>query len=368
MTITRRQFCVLPLPILFSASAISQTVKSASNATLVAAAEEEGSVLIYSVSAAENWKYVIQSFRERHPKITINTLDLPSGPQCFERYLAETSTNSRTCDLIMTQGRDQWLDFQQRGELLAYESSEAANWPTWSKPFLGMYTPIMVPVLLAWNNLLVPKAQRPKTMEAFVRLASVNASAWKNRISSYTPLHGIFGYSVNYAFAMKHGEKAWSWFSDLAKLSPRLETSGGPMVEKIATGEYVAAWFVAASVLWSRLRNPALAKILGWSLIEDGQPIVLTGAGIPKRARNVNAAKLFLDFLLSVDGQRALGKGGFVPARPDIVPSKDVLFTYKSISDAVGGEKNIILVEWAKSHDWNFDKFATRWRSTFGSK
>jgi iron(III) transport system substrate-binding protein len=368
MTINRRQMCALSIPILFSSAARSQESNPTADPTLVAAAEKEGNVLIYSVTAVENWKYVIQDFRARHPKIEITTLDLPSGPECFERFFAESATNSRTCDLIVTQGRDQWLEFQRRGELLPYESTQAGNWPAWSKPYPGMYTPAVVPVLLAWNNALVPPAQRPKSMEDFVRIATSNSAGWKNRIASFTPLQGIFGYSVNYAVAQKHGDKAWGWFDSLSKLSPRLERSSGPIVEKVVAGEYVASWFVASSVLWSRLTDPARAKILGWSFIGDGQPVVLTGAGIPKKARNVNAAKLFLDYLLSVDGQRALGKGGITPARPDLSADKDVPYTYRSISEAVGGEKNIILVEWAKSNDWNHDAFVARWRSMFGPK
>jgi iron(III) transport system substrate-binding protein len=369
MTITRRQICALPIPFIISKFAIGQTTNLETDiATTVAAAEREGTVLVYSVTAAENWKYVLQSFHDRYPKITVNTLDLPSGPECFERYLSESATNSRTCDLIFTQGRDQWLDFQKRGELLPYESKEAAKWPDWSKPYPGLYTPALVPVLLAWNNALVPQSQRPKTMEEFVRLATANSSSWRSRISSFTPLQGIFGYSVNYAFVERHGEKAWDWFSSLSKLTPRFERSSGPIVEKVAAGEYAAAWFVASSVLWSRLNDPVRAKIIGWSFIKDGQPIVLTGAGIPKKARNVNAAKLLLDFLLSNEGQHALGKGGITPAKPDFISDKDVPFTYKSISDAVGGEQNLILVEWAKSKDWDYDKFSTRWRSTFNTR
>ena len=146
MTITRRQLCALPLPLFLSSKAIGQAPQPLSDPATVAAAEREGRVLIYSVTAAENWKYVVKSFRERHPKIVVETLDLPSGPECFERYFAESATNSSTCDLIFTQGRDQWFEFQRRGELLAYDSTQSQSWPLWSKPYPGMYTPAVVPV------------------------------------------------------------------------------------------------------------------------------------------------------------------------------------------------------------------------------
>jgi iron(III) transport system substrate-binding protein len=55
-----------------------------------------------------------------------------------------------------------------------------------------------------------------------------------------------FGYGINYAFVKKHGDKAWQWFAELAKLTPRFERSGGPMTEKVTSGEYVTGYCVSA--------------------------------------------------------------------------------------------------------------------------
>ncbi|MBR0942025.1 hypothetical protein JQ563_12880 [Bradyrhizobium liaoningense] len=65
-------------------------------------AHNEGSLLIYSIMSPENWRPVIEGFNKLSPKIKVETLDLPASRESFERYLAERSTNSRTCDLIAT--------------------------------------------------------------------------------------------------------------------------------------------------------------------------------------------------------------------------------------------------------------------------
>jgi iron(III) transport system substrate-binding protein len=69
---------------------------------IIADAEREGSLLIYSIMSPENWRPIIEGFNKLYPKIKIETLDLPASRESFERYLAERSTNSRTCDLIAT--------------------------------------------------------------------------------------------------------------------------------------------------------------------------------------------------------------------------------------------------------------------------
>jgi molybdate transport system substrate-binding protein len=67
------------------------------------------------------------------------------------------------------------------------------------------------------------------------------------------------------------------------------------------------------------------AAIIAWSLVKDKgahlipaewhQPIVQSGA-IPRQSGNPRAARQFLNFLLSADGQRLLTRYGFSPAPP----------------------------------------------------
>ena len=99
---------------------------------VVAGAEREGSLLVYSIMSAENWRPVLEGFNRRYPKVKMETLDLPNSREVFERYLAERGTNSRTADLLATADPSGWIEFRQRGEVMPYESPEIAAWPAWS--------------------------------------------------------------------------------------------------------------------------------------------------------------------------------------------------------------------------------------------
>lgn len=331
---------------------------------IVADGQHEGSLLVYSIMSPENWRPVIEGFNKLYPGIKVETLDLPQAREAFERYLAEHSTNSRTADLIVTADPGGWTDFQKRGEILDYISPEAQAWPDWSKPYPGLYTISSDPMAMIWNNSLIPEAKRPKGFADLVALATANASAWRNRITSYGAHQGTYGYNLYYAVAKKHGDKAWAWYAELAKLTPRFERSGGPMTEKVTSGEYVAGFFVSAVTFLPRLNDPARARILGWGLISDGQPVVLRGAAIPKGSRNVNAAKLMLDYIISEEGQRAFGRGGLTPARPGIKPGDGIRHTYTSIAETVG-EQNMIYIGYDPDAVRDYDTFLARWKQTF---
>jgi iron(III) transport system substrate-binding protein len=333
---------------------------------VIAGGEREGSLLIYSIMSAENWRPVLEGFNRRYPKIRVETLDLPNSREVFERYLAERGTNSRTADLLATADPAGWIEFQGRGEVMPYESVEAAAWPTWSKPWPGVYTISADPLVFIFNKPLMPEAQQPKSFAQFVALAQENQGRWRNKLTSYGAHFGGFGYSANFGFAAKHGDKAWEWFSQLAPTQPRWERSGGPMTEKVTSGEYVAGWFVSAITFWPRLNDPARARVLGWNFISDGQLMILRGMAIPKAARNVNAAKLMLDYIASAEGQAAFGRGGLTPARPDVQPGDGIRHTYSSIVQAVGGEQNIAFIDYRKEMLEQYDPFLARWKRSFG--
>jgi len=289
---------------------------------------------------------------------------MPGSREPLERYLAERGTKSRSADLIATADAGGWIDFHKRGEVLQYVSPEAQAWPDWARPFPGLYTVSSDPMIFVWNNALVPEDKRPRTFADFTALATSNERSWQNKITSYGAHQISFSYYINHAFTKKHGETAWQWFADLARVAPRFERSGGTMTAKIIAGEYTAGWFVSAITVWPKLNDPARAKVLGWGFIGDGQPMVLRGVAIPKDAQNVNAAKLMLDYIQSAEGQRAFGRGGLTPARPDVKPGDGVRYTYSSIAETVG-ERNIILVGYDTESVKNYDSILGRWKQTF---
>lgn len=316
--------------------------------------------------SAENWRPVIQGFNKLYPEIKVETLDLPNSRDTFERYLAERATNSKTGDLMATADPIGWMDFHARGELLNYISPEASSWPSWGKPLPGLYTISADPLIMIWNNSLVPETKRPKTFAEFVDLAAANEKNWRNKITSYAAHLSSFGYNGNYAFMRKVGDKGWDWFKRLAALQPRFERSGGPMTEKVTTGEYAMGYFVSAITFWPKLKDPARAKLLGWSFIPEAQPMMLRGVGIPKGSSNMNAAKLMLDFIVSFEGQRAFGRGGLTPARPDVQPDNEIRHTYSSVRTAIGGDSTMALVDYDRAFQDNYEQFMGRWKQTFG--
>jgi iron(III) transport system substrate-binding protein len=332
-------------------------------AKIVEAAKKEGRLLIYSSMTTDQWSGVVARFRELYPTIRVETLDLGTS-EITERYLAERGSNSATADLLAT-GPEGFIEPQRRGELVDYASPERAHLAPWSLPSPGLYTFAIDPVLFVWNKAVLPENLVPKSFEDFVAKVKANPQVFNKRITTYGADTGAYGYTMNYAFAKHHGEKAWRWYEEIGPMT-RLERSSGPMFEKVTTGEYAMAYLSGSGSPWNALRDPARAKVIGWSFIADGTPMMTRSVGVMKGASNPNAARLMVDVMCSLEGQKGLAKGQRTPVRPD-VSAADVggAYTYTEVVKQVG-EANIIPVGYDAGVETNYNSFIARWRKAYG--
>jgi len=332
-------------------------------AEIITAAQAEGSLLIYTNMGQKNWQHVMEGFRAKYPGITVDILDVGSR-ESIERYLAESSTGVAGADLIATASQPGWLDMQARGEIMDYPSPEAAAWPEWSKPFPGLYTVSADPLVFAWSALNVPEDQRVTSFADFVKVAETNKGGWANRVTTYSPLSSPFGYVAHYYFVKHHGEeKGWQYLDALGALPLRMESTGGPQMEKVTSGEYVASYFMSGITVWPRIDEAGRGKFIDWSYIKDGQPMMMRGVGIPKASRHPASAKLMLDYILSEEGQIGFGKGGLTPARPGVEPGDGVRATYSSVVAEVG-EQNIIMLGYDRQMMTDYTAFEERLRKS----
>lgn len=335
-----------------------------SYSSIVEGSKKEGKLVVYSIMAEYNWKAVLEGFRTLYPWIEVQTLDLGSS-EVFERYYSERASGARTGDLIIAGAVDKWLQLLAKGEAIDYTSAEIDKVPKWSVPRKGLYTVSADPMLLVWNNALVPESQRPKSLAELAKIAQEHPADYKNKVTTYNAATEAFGLNINWAYTRKYGDKAWDLLATLGKVV-RPERSAGPMVEKITSGEYKVGYFISAIVLFPKLNDPARAKLLGWAYPTDGTPIVLRGMAIPKGVTNLNSAKLMLDYILSHDGQVGFGKGGLTPYRSDVQANEVPRPTYDGVVRAVGGEDKVVRVEYDDDVMTKGQAFQERWKKTFG--
>lgn len=311
---------------------------------IVEGAKTEDPLLIYTNLSPEIWEHIIKGFHVNYPDLKVETVDL--GPELFERYRAERSSGTKSADLIVTSASENWKEFIESGYALDYKSAEADKLPAWASPTQGVYTVTADPMLILYNKFLIPESDVPKSIADMAALIERRPEL-KSKVTTYN-ISNPFGLALNWGYISRDAKNKDLLTALGAQAKP--ERSAGPMFEKIGTGEYAVGYFVSSATTFSRLKDPARAAVVGWSFISDGNPLVLRGAGIPNSAKSVNSAKLMLDFLISVDGQKALGQGGVTPYRSEVKKADVANYTYGDIAEAVGGEDNLVLIGYDKPY------------------
>lgn len=335
----------------------------ASYQQMVEASKKENGLVIYSNMADNNWKPVIDGFNKLYPWIKVETLDLGSGT-VHSRWEAEAGSGSRTADILISGANDRWARYGQEGTMLPYESPELPHLPDFAKPYPGVNVMSTDPLVITYNAMLLSEKERPTGLASLAELAKREPKKFMNRITTYDAARNSFGLAAWWKTLQVKGEDGWNLLQSIGPMI-RGETSGGPMNEKIATGEYLVGIAVSGITIFPRLEQPG-GRVLGFAFPDDGTPVMMRGMGIPKNSANPNSAKLMLDFLLSREGQTLIGKGGLTPYRKD-VDAKQVRYTYQGIADIVG-EQNMIIVGFERALIEEAADFAKKWTAAVAGK
>ncbi|WP_338898193.1 extracellular solute-binding protein [Streptomyces sp. TG1A-60] len=301
------------------------------------AKKEGGKLTVYSNLGDENMAPIVRDFKKKYDfikTVSVNELD---SDELFQKTLSENAAGSSPADVLISSAATAWADFSARkNTVLEYESPELSELGESAELLPSVYSMSQDPMTIAYNTALMETP--PTSLSDFAETVTSDEDKYKNKVTVRDP-EGSFGFTITRALTEGNPE-AWD---DLKKILPltRPETSSGTQLEKIVSGEYSAGFLISASPAYPVVEDSAgLVKIV---FPEDGTVVLPRGLGIAAEAPHPATSKLFLDFTLSEEGQRAIAEGGLASYREGV--EGEGLHTYQEVVDAVG-EDNIIHVKY----------------------
>jgi len=282
--------------------------------TTIRAAENEGKLVIYSTTDADVARPLIEDFKSMYPKIEIE-YDDQSSTELHHRFVAETQLGPDSADVLWSSAMDQQASLVSNGYALAYESPESAGLPAWAKWKDQAYATTFEPVAIVYNKNLLPAAEVPRTHADVARLLSAYPDRFKGKVITYDIEKSGLGFflatqDVNVSPAL------WDIAQALGKAETRLALTTDAMVKRVASGQAVMAYNVLGSYALAQARkNPSLGVVFPGDYTLVMSRIVF----INKKATNPNAAKLWLDYMLSRRGQTVIAnRAGLFAVRGDV--------------------------------------------------
>jgi len=257
---------------------------------VAAQGKPEDQVVVYSAADADMVNAMVAAFQQKYPGIKASTVVAGTG-ELIKRVEAESSRPLG--DVLWSVGPE---SLGAKKNLLApYESREAAAFFPGQAPADHAWTPFTVmPYIIMYNKKLVPDAEAPKAWK------DVLDPRWKGKVayadatksgSSYTLL-------VTWLTIFGKNDTGWKFVEDLLRQTKVLPKSS-MTYQMVANGEIpIGLTFEQAAFDYLKGGAP-----IGIVYPAEGTAIIPDGSALIANAPHPNAARLFLDFTISKEGQ-----------------------------------------------------------------
>jgi iron(III) transport system substrate-binding protein len=265
---------------------------SASWSDIVAAAEKEGEVTIYSGQGTKQLEDLARRFQQKYPKIKVEVV---RGVETdfMPKVEAELRTGKGIADVVVVTDRA-WLGSNKA-------NLQAPRGPAFDKPAFDRaenvvddtyFVTTAAVLTFAWNTQRFSGKVRdysdlitPELAGGKIGLPPADGAA---RVDFYRYLEENYG-----------GEE---YLKQLAAQRPRIYPSALPLAQALSAGEVAAATTVEPQVDEQKAGAP-----VEWGLAEPAWGARFYGA-LPKSAPHPNAAQVLADFMITRDGQEAIAR------------------------------------------------------------
>lgn len=259
-------------------------------------ARKEGSVVVYTSLASKESMPLAKAFEDKYGVKVV--LWRATSDKVVQRAVTEGRARRYTVDVVETNGPE--VEMMAREKLLSeFYSPHFADLPESAFPAHRLWVADRLNFfVVAYNTNKIKRADLPNTYEGFLD------PKWKGQI-------GLEATDSEWMAAIiKHwGGRGTKFFDQLAAMRPDVRKGHILLAEMVGAGEVPVALTVYNSEVESLKQR---GGPLDWKPVEPviGRP---QGIAVTKNAPHPNAALLFADYVLSVEGQQLLHSMGRVP-------------------------------------------------------
>jgi iron(III) transport system substrate-binding protein len=285
----------------------------AADASVVSAAEKEGKLVVYSTTDSAIVNALIKDFGAAFPKIQLEYNDMNST-ELYNRFLSEAAAGAGSADLLWSSAMDLQVKLAQDGYGQEYKSPEASHLPSWAVWKDQAFGTTFEPIAFVYNKRLVKPEEVPKSHADLGKELKAHPDRWKGKVTAYDPERSGIGFLL-LTQDSKLDPAFWETARAYGAVSVKLYTSIGAMLERITSGEHLLGFDIFGSYATARQRkDPSLGIVYP----KDYTLVMSRVAVLPKAAKHPNAAKVFLDHLLSKRGQELVAKAALFSIRDDV--------------------------------------------------
>lgn len=262
-----------------------------------------GAITLYTSQPDTDVSAMVKAFNEKNPDIKVNVFR--SGTEeVISKIEAEKQAGATGADVIFIADALSMEKLKGDDLLAAYESPEASDVPDQYVDPEHFYTGTKIITTGIVINTDKVKTE-PTSWQVF---ASPEA---KGKAEMPSPLYsGAAAYNV--ALFANTPQLGWDYWQKLADNGMTVTKGNGAVLKDVASGTKDYGMVVEFIVA----RAAAEGSPVKFIYPSEGVPAVTEPIALAAGAKNADAAKKFIDFVLSEDGQEVEAQLGYVPIRP----------------------------------------------------
>jgi iron(III) transport system substrate-binding protein len=308
--------------------------------TIIAApAFAEESVTLYTSVPTTIISKIEKAFEAHTPGVDLKVFRSGTG-KIAAKIATEREAGSVQADVIWVADFAYYETLKEQKLLLKYDSPAGHDLPASMKDPDGYYySARMIAMALAYNRAIKDPPRR---------WTDLLDAKWKNKVVMSNPqysgaaLDTVGGLIMNYGLA---------YFRKLRANGAIVVRANNTVAAKVASGEFPVGIALDYFVRNQQEKGSPIALVYP----EDGAVAIASPIAIISTSKHQEAAKKFLDYVISKEGQEALRTlGSFIPVRPGMTPPAGAP-TVQQLND------NGLPMDWGyvgRNTKWLQDQFA----------
>ncbi len=267
------------------------------------AAEPAGKLTLYTSQPNTDAQQTLDAFRAKHPGVEV-TFVRDGTPRILAKLRAEIAAGRPQADVLLIADSVTMEGLKKEDRLLALPDMDVAAYPAGTHdPDKSWFSTKLITTGIAYNT------KAPFKPGSWLDLVRPEA---KGQVTMPSPLAS--GAALIQAAALTGTlPQRWAYYEGLHANGASAAGGNGDVLRQVAGGEKLYGMLVD----YMAIREAAKGAPIAFVFPQEGVSAVTEPVAVLKGTQNPEAAKAFVAFLLSPEGQALTAKQGYIPARPD---------------------------------------------------
>lgn len=271
-----------------------------------AAFAQSGKLTLYTSQPDKDAQATVNGFKKAYPGVDVEIFR--SGTtEVLAKLAAEFSAGAPKADVLLIADAVSMEALKLQNRLMQYSEAKADGFREGAiDPERYYFGSKLITTGIAYNT---SAKMKPTSWKDLAK------PEFKGQISMPSPLYS--GAAAIMVSAMTgHPELGWKYFEALRANDTMTVAGNGAVLKAVASGEKSYGVLVDFMALNAKAQGSPIEFVFP----EEGVSAVTEPVAILKTTGNAAAAKAFVDFILSDDGQKLAVSQGYVPAKTSMAP------------------------------------------------